>query len=329
MLKFGPKFGMNLYLWTQTVTPACFPLIGSLRAMGFEGVEIPLVHGTKQHLPALRALLSDEGLACTTLSSVAPEADPSSPDPALRRQALDVLKWAIDASHALGSPTLSGPLYAAADPSGGAAGPTRDAEKRSTEVLHQACAYAAPAGIRLCLEFLNRFEGYLLNTAEQTVALIEATDAANLAIAYDTHHAHIEEHSIAGSMAAAGPLLAHTHVSESHRGTLGTGLVDWNAVFGSLKATGYTGWLMVEAFATDVQPLARSAHVWRNTFVSKEQVARDGLAFMRERCCRLRRRAGTITAQAKWMRLNLILGRQLPTGLQSTRNSYTAVVPCR
>ncbi len=278
-----PKLGMNLYLWTQTVTPAFFPLIGSLRRMGFEGVEIPVVHGTEQHLPELRALLRLEGLTCTTLSSVTPEADPTSPDPAVRQKALEVLRWVIDASQALGSSVLTGPLYAAAVPSGEAVGPTADAAKRTADILHQACAYAAPAGIRLCLEFLNRFEGYLLNTTEQTLALIDAADAPNLAVAYDTHHAHVEEHSIAGSIETAGRRLAHAHISESHRGALGTGLVDWGAVFESLRANDYAGWLMVEAFATDVQPLARSAHVWRNAFGTKEQVARDGLAFIRER----------------------------------------------
>ena len=145
-----------------------------------------------------------------------------------------------------------------------------------------ACAHAAPAGVRLCLELLNRFEGYLVNTAEQTLSLIEQTGASNLAVAYDTHHAHIEERDIAASMAALGPRLAHTHISESHRGTLGTGLVDWAAVFGALKANDFAGWLMVEAFSTDVLDLADSAHVWRDNFTSKEEVARTGLPFMQE-----------------------------------------------
>ena len=224
-------------------------------------------------------LLRDEGLTCTTLSSVTPEADPRSPDPAIRQRALVLLRWVIDASHELGSSVLTGPLYAAATPSGDAVGPTADAVKRSAETLHEACAYAAPASIGLCLEFL---EGYLVNTAEQTLVLIEAAAAPNLALAYDTHHAHVEERSISSSIAAAGTRLAHVHVSESHRGTLGTGLVDWKAVFASLEANDYAGWLMVEAFATDVQPLAQSARVWRNAFDTKDQVARDGFAFLRE-----------------------------------------------
>ena len=178
-----PRFGMNLYLWTQTVTPEFFPVIRSLRSIGFEGVEIPVVHCTQQSLLALRSVLSAVGIDCTTLSSVSPDADPTSPDPAVRRRALDTLRWAIDASHVLGSPTLTGPLYAADAPSGGAAGPTTDAAKRSADVLREACVHAAAADIRLCLEFLNRFEGYLLNTAEQTLALIQAVGAPNLGVA--------------------------------------------------------------------------------------------------------------------------------------------------
>ena len=81
---------------------------------------------------------------------------------------------------------------------------------------------------------------------------------------------------------ACGDRLFHTHISESHRGTLGSGTVDWAAVFGALKAIGYQGRLSVEAFATDVQPLATSAHVWRDTFRSKDQLATDAFAFLRQ-----------------------------------------------
>ena len=260
---------MNLYLYTDTVGPEHFPLIRSLKSMGAEGVEIPLVFGQPQRLPELRQMLDDEGLGRTTLSSVT------------AADALDRIKWAVDGSHALGSTTLSGPLYAAALPAA-PGGPTSDAMKRSAETLNLACAYAAPAGVRLCLEFLNRFESYLVNTAEQTAALIDQVQAPNLAIAYDTHHANIEEHDIPGSIAAAGARLAHTHISENHRGTLGTGVMDWAKIFHALKTNGYSGWLMVEAFATDVRSLAQFAHVWRDNFSSKDEVARRGLPFMRE-----------------------------------------------
>ena len=68
----APRFGMNLHLWTPTVTPAFFPLLRQLRAIGFGGIEVPIVGGTQQHLAARRRALDDEGLACTMLRAVTP-----------------------------------------------------------------------------------------------------------------------------------------------------------------------------------------------------------------------------------------------------------------
>ena len=82
----APPFAMNLYLWTQTVTPALFPLLGRLRAIGYRAVEVPIVHGTQQHVPALRRALTDQGLACTTLSAVAPDAPRRRPTPPCGRR---------------------------------------------------------------------------------------------------------------------------------------------------------------------------------------------------------------------------------------------------
>ncbi|UAJ10581.1 sugar phosphate isomerase/epimerase family protein [Glacieibacterium megasporae] len=277
-----PPFGMNLYLWTQTVTPAFFPLIRRLRAIGYQSVEIPIIHGTGQHLIELRRVLEGEGLFCTTLSAVTQDADPASPDSAVRRAGLETLRWAIDASHVLGSKILSGPLYAASAPPSGAGGPSPDALQWSAGTLAAACDYGSAAGVCLCLEFLNRFEGYLLNTAEETMALIRAVAAPNLGVAFDTHHAQIEERSLGAAITTCGDRLFHTHISESNRGTLGRGTIAWDQVFAALKAINYSGSLTVEAFAKDVQPLATSAHVWRNTFESKDQVARDGLTFLRQ-----------------------------------------------
>ena len=62
---------------------------------------------------------------------------------------------------------------------------------------------------------------------------------------------------------------------------LGSGLLDWGTTVHALKAIGYDGWLMIEAFGTDVMELARKAHVWRNTFASKDEVAASGIDFAR------------------------------------------------
>jgi D-psicose/D-tagatose/L-ribulose 3-epimerase len=36
------KIGMNLFLWTNRLKPKLFPLLDTLKAAGFDGVEIPM-----------------------------------------------------------------------------------------------------------------------------------------------------------------------------------------------------------------------------------------------------------------------------------------------
>lgn len=160
-------------------------------------------------------------------------------------------------------------------------GLTQEELDRSAAVLREACAYAAASGTTLCIEFMSRFETYLLNTTAQAVQLADDVGANNIGLVYDTHHAHLEEDDIAQALTLAGGRIRHVHFSESHRGTLAGGLLDWPGMVGALKAIGYDGWLMVEAFSTEVAELAQKAKVWRNTFVSRDQVAEDGVEFVR------------------------------------------------
>ena len=280
------KIGMNLVLWTLAVRPEHHSLLRSLRKLGYEGVEVPITRGNGEDFDEIRRVLDGEGLACTTLTNLRPDANPASANPQVRRNGLDRLHWATNVSQRLGSTTLSGPFYVASDVFTGT-GPTQEELDRSAEVLREACAYAAGSGTTLCIEFMSRFETYLVNTAAQASRLADAVGAPNIGLVYDTHHAHLEEDSIHQALAAAGRRIRHVHFSESHRGTLGGGLLDWTGTVGALKAIGYDGWLMVEAFSTDVTELAQKAKVWRNTFTSRDQVARDAIGFVRRvwACC--------------------------------------------
>ena len=189
------------------------------------------------------------------------------------------LRWATDVSKRLGSTILSGPFYAASDVFTGT-GPTPQELDRSVAVLKEACAHAAGSGTALCIEFLSRFETYLLNTTKDAAQFVDAVGASDIGIVYGTHHAHLED-DICEALTMAGRRIRHVHFGESHRGTLGGGLLDWTGTTGALKAIGYDGWLMVEAFSTDAVELAQKAKVWRNTFDSRDQVAEDGTAFVR------------------------------------------------
>ena len=80
---------------------------------------------------------------------------------------------------------------------------------------------------------------------------------------------------------AGGSNIAHVHISENDRGTPGTGQVNWQASFDTLKEIGYDGWMTVEAFGLALPSLAAATKIWRRMFDGEERLAREALAFMK------------------------------------------------
>lgn len=276
------KIGMNLLLWTGGVTEEHFPVMAKIRAAGFDGVEVPVFGGTAADYKPVRAELDRLGLKCTTVTILTKDTNAISPDPAVRAKALDWLKTVIEINHTLGSETVVGPYHSAIGEFSGS-GPTADEKKRSADVLRAAAEFAKQAGLMMAVEYLNRFETYLLTTAAQAVELVKLVDHPNLRTMYDTFHAHIEEKSQASAVRTLAPVLAHVHISENDRGTPGTGQVDWDEAFGTLAEVGYDGWLTIEAFGRALPDLAAATKVWRDLFPSPDEVFTKGIQFIRDR----------------------------------------------
>jgi D-psicose/D-tagatose/L-ribulose 3-epimerase len=275
------KFGIGMYLWTTDVGPEHYPLFSTLAELGYDGAEIPVGSALAADNRDIRRALDDAGLGCTTILNLAAEANPVSPDAATRQRGLDEIRFGIDAAHVLGSTVLSGPFQTAYAVFTGA-GPTEVELGWSADVLRAASEHAAQAGVVLAVEFLNRHEGYLINTLEQSAALTARVDHPSFGVLYDTHHAHAEEDDVFAAITAHGPAIRHVQASENNRGGLGAGQVAWASTAAALQEIGYDGWVAAEAFAADVPGLSTKAHVWRNTFASKDTFAADAIGFMRD-----------------------------------------------
>jgi D-psicose/D-tagatose/L-ribulose 3-epimerase len=276
------KTGMNLLLWTTHVTAEHFPILAKLKSTGFDGVEIPLFEGDAAHYQSIRKELDHLGLGCTTVTVATPEANPISPDSAVRRQAVERLKWAIEMTAVLGGDIVAGPYHSPLAVFSGA-GPTEDEKKRTADVLHQAADEAGKTGITLAIEYLNRFECYFLTTAADARALVQRVNHPHFRTMYDTFHAHIEEKSVTKAISSLGDSMAHVHISENDRGTPGTGLVHWEETFQALRKANYDRWLVIEAFGRALPALAAATRVWRDLFPNAEEVYTRGLRFMKEK----------------------------------------------
>ncbi len=99
------KIGMNLLLWTGGVTAEHFPLLGKLKAAGFDGVELPVFGGSPADYKPIRAELDKHGLKCTTVTILTKETNAISPDAATRQKAVDWLKTVVEINHILGAET--------------------------------------------------------------------------------------------------------------------------------------------------------------------------------------------------------------------------------
>jgi D-psicose/D-tagatose/L-ribulose 3-epimerase len=276
------KVGMNLLLWTGGVTADHFPLLNKIKAAGFDGVELPVFGGTPAEYKHIRAELDRAGLKCTTVTILTKETNAVSPDAATRQKALDWLKTAVEINHVLGAETMCGPYHSALGEFSGT-GPTDDEKKRAADVLRATAEHAKQANLMLAIEYLNRFECYFLNTAAGARELVRAVNHPNFRAMYDSFHAHIEEKDPAAAIRTIAPVLAHVHISENDRGTPGTGQVNWDATFRTLKEVGYDGWLTIEAFGRALPDLAAATRIWRDLFPSPEEVYTKGLGFIKAR----------------------------------------------
>lgn len=257
------KVGMNLLFWTPRVDDSLYPAFEQLREIGFDGVEVPLASEEREHCVELAGVLSDLGLERTGVLHLDDDADPIHEDAAVRRNAVATLRNAIENAVALGATHIGGPLHSAYKLFRGR-GPTNEEFDRAAEVLGEAADFAREHGITLAIEPLNRFECYACTTVAEARQIVDRADRPNLGVLYDTHHLHLEEKNVRDAITRGGERILHVHISESDRGTPGTGQVHWGDTFAGLRALGYDGWLTIEAFTRRDPGFAGAIHVWRD-----------------------------------------------------------------
>jgi D-psicose/D-tagatose/L-ribulose 3-epimerase len=245
---------------------------------GLDFVEIPLLHPESMDVSRTRELLDRYGIGCTCSLGL-PEAAhlPFAPN---RAEAF--LRTAVDVTGALGSTALSGAIYThlgtlTRKP------PTEDELAEVGRVLKSVARYAAEAGVSLGVEAINRYETYLINLASQAGAMLDRIDEPNVFVHLDTYHMNIEEKGFYDPIVATGPRMQYIHLSESDRGTPGTGNVRWDEVFRGLEAVEYDGRLVMESFAAVNEDIIGATALWRDVVGDPQALIRDGLAFLRDK----------------------------------------------
>ncbi len=273
------KFGMNLLLWRGELDDSLMPVIESLKAMGYDGVEIPLYNYDLNYRQWSRCF-DEIGLERTAVTIRTADNNPISDSASVRQKAIDENRRAIDCVADAGSRMLAGPFHSALGEFSGR-GPSEQEWAWGVEAMRASAEHAATANVTLAIECLNRFENYFLTHHDEAADFARQVDHPNCRILYDTFHANIEDKNVRDTIVNNRDMIAHVHISENDRSTPGTGNIRWSETFSALKEIDYDGWLTVEAFGTGIPEIAAATKIWRRMYDSEEKLAAQALAFMR------------------------------------------------
>lgn len=271
------RFGAHAFIWEAGWDDeSAERAISSAAAAGLDFIEIPLLDTDRFDPQHARALLKEYGIGATVSLGLPPESTlPDHPEAAER-----FLERVLRQAHEIESPTVSGVIYGTLGSLPGRP-PTESDLATVAESLKRTAKAASALGIRIGLEPVNRYETYLVNTTQQALDLIERVGEPNVFVHLDTYHMNIEEKGFRAPIEAAGSKLQYIHLSESDRGTPGTGNVHWNDVFAGLAAIRYEGDLVMESFVAVNPDIARATCMWRKVAPDSHTLVTDGLAFLR------------------------------------------------
>jgi len=272
-------FGAHAFIWAGDWTPqGARKVIEGAAAAGLQFVEIPLLRPETFDVDETKAMLEANGLGATTSLGLPKDCHlPFHPEKAER-----FLGRALDVSAALGSPLLTGVLFANLGTLTGAP-PTEEELGEVARTLKRVARYAGERGLQLGLEAVNRYETYLVNLAAQASRLVEEIGEPNVFVHLDTYHMNIEEKGFYNPIVQTGGKMRYIHLSESDRGIPGSGNVGWDDVFKGLREIRYEGPLVMESFAAVNPDLAGATAMWRDVVGDPQRLVTEGLAFLREK----------------------------------------------
>lgn len=277
MASAGPSrqsFRLSVVLSAQMASFQAATFKGDLAAnlariaqLGYDGVEVSIRDPRQVDTESLLRLAQSHGLGIPAIGTGQVWGEEglsfTDPDPAVRRAAIERIQSHVPFAARTGAVIILGLIRGLVRP--GVA--HEQAMGWLVEALQACSAAAAPEGVRLALEPINRYETTLINNAAQGLELIERVGAGNFGLLLDTFHMNIEEPSIEGSIRRAGDRIFHFHVADSNRWYPGGGHLDFPSLLRALAATGYRGYVSGEFLpipdaATGAQEAIKNLRGW-------------------------------------------------------------------
>ncbi|TIR34676.1 MAG: sugar phosphate isomerase/epimerase [Mesorhizobium sp.] len=275
------RIGIHSFVWSASSAQGDLErTLANTKEAGFDLIEFSYLDPANVDIGGLARRIADLDLGVAISIGLPADGDISSADKATAAHGVEILKRTIALTRDLGGRKVAGILSTSHGLQTEA--PTRDQWNRSAATLAKVAETAKAAGVTLNLEIVNRFESNLLNTAAQGLAFIEDTGSDNIFLHLDTFHMNIEEADVGLAIRHAAKKIGYVHIGESHRGFLGTGNIDFAAIFDALTAIGYSDDLSFESFSSEIvdENLSKKTAIWRNLWTDNMELARHARRFI-------------------------------------------------
>jgi sugar phosphate isomerase/epimerase len=221
-----------------------------LEKMGYDGIELV---GDSARIPAaeIRVLTGEYDLAVLSVVAVN-EIDLAHPLPSIRQESIDMVRELLDYCEEINcrrlvlreKPGRMRPIV-------GRVKEWNILQQSLLAVIHR----ASHTNVEIVFLPVNRYEGFLVNTAQDALQLLERIDVEDARIALSSYHMNLEETGFRSTIENVGSRLGLFYAAENHRRALGDGRIDWLEVCLALNAIGYSGDIIVECQAVGADPL--------------------------------------------------------------------------
>lgn len=283
------KYGIYFAYWEQEWGVDQKKYIEKVKKLGFDILEIScamLKNISQQELTELRKMAEDNGIVLTAGYGPGPQENLASNNPDIVKNAIAFYTDILKKLEILQIHTLGGGIYSYWPVDYSKAIDKAGDWKRAVENVRTVGKISGSCGVDYCLEVLNRFEGYLLNTCSECKQFVEEVDVPAVKIMLDTFHMNIEEDSMCNAILLAGDKLGHFHVGENNRRVPGKGSLPWYEIGAALRKIHYDKTIVMEPFVKSGGGIGSDIKVWRDLShgASIEQLdedAKKSVAYLR------------------------------------------------
>ena len=267
------RIGMHYGYWTQYWGSEPLQFVQRAKKCGFDILEVNAPKVTRMsdaERDVLKGAVADAGLSLTYSIGMTADMDLASEDAGTRQNGIAFLQKVARAMKYMGGTILAGINYSSWPRKLLPGEDKQILTDRAIKGVREAIKAAEDNDVIFCVEVVNRFEQFIMNTAAEGIAFAERVGSPNCKILLDTFHMNIEEDSLRGSIVETGNWLGHFHLGETNRRPPGRGRIPWPEIFGALREINYQGAVVMEPFLLPGGEVGRDISVYRDLLGSAD-----------------------------------------------------------